>query len=367
MPFRVLQVVPSLSRNGGVAQMMWRVYRALDRHRLQFDFLTHDTPDNFQDEVCSLGARVFRIETLGRLGPFSYVATIRRIIREQGPFAAVHVHTNYQAGIVGIAARLEKVDKRICHIQGTYITPRNRAMLPMYLLLIRLGCNLRLACNEEAGRYYYGSHEFVVVPNAIDFNEFKYDGLKASAIRNELGLDSYEVVLGHVGRFTIEKNHRFSIDVLEEMRRTGANACLVLAGDGPLKRAIEKRVSAKGLAAHVKFLGVRPDVPALLAGLDVLLLPSLSEGQPSVVIEAQASGLPCLVSDGVTRSVDFGLGLLTFLPLDSPADWVPSLRARHTGQRRQEPRIHEAFCRAGFDVHQSAKNLTALYETIGGQ
>ena len=365
MPFRVLQVVPSLGRNGGVAQMMLRVYRALDRHRFQFDFLTHDTPDEFQDEVRSLGARVFHVETLGRLGPFSYVATIRRIIREQGPFAAVHVHTNYQAGIVGLAARLEKVDKRICHIQGTYITWRNRVLLPMYRILIRLGCNLRLACNEEAGRLYYGSREFAVVPNAIDYEEFKYDALRASAIRNELSLGSYEIALGQIGRFTIEKNHRFSIDVLEEMRKSGVNACLVLAGDGPLKRDIEKRVHAKGLAAHVRFLGVRTDIPALLAGLDVLLLPSHSEGQPTVVVEAQASGLPCFASDIVTRRVDFGLGLLAFLPLDSPADWASSLRARHTGQHRQSLVIHETFLRAGFDVHQSAKSLTALYEPRG--
>lgn len=359
---RVLQVIPTLSRSGGVAQMMWRVYRALDKQHIQFDFLAHEQPDDLQDDVHSLGARTYHIGTLGQLGPRSYLNTLRRIISEEGPFAAVHVHTNYQAGIVGLAARLEQVKRRIGHIQGTKISAKNRAMLPAYRLMIRLGCNIRLACNQEAGQFYYGSQTFSIIPNAIDFEEFRYDDSKATQIRDDLNINSYEVALGHVGRFTDEKNHLFSIDVLEGLRRMGTKACLLLVGEGPLRREIEKRAQTKGLSDHIRFLGIRNDISSLMSTFNALLLPSLSEGQPTVLVEAQAAGLPCLASDIVTRRVDFGLGLVSYIPLSSPAVWARSVKALG-GQPRLPPGlIREALLRTGFDVVQSAQNLTALYD-----
>jgi glycosyltransferase EpsF len=362
-PYRVLQVVPTLTQNGGVAQMMWRHYRALDHDRVQFDFVAHGPPDPFHDEIRRLGGRVFCIETLGALGVFRYVQTMGGLIRRHGPYAAVHIHTNYQSGVVGLAAWQAGVPKRICHIRGVHIDRRNQRLLPFYRFLIRLTCNVRLACNQEAGQHYYGRQPFTVIPNAVYLKEFEQARSGAMAMRQQLGLNGYAMVLGHVGRFTAEKNHGFLVEVCRVLREAGINVGLVLAGDGPLRADMERLVQARGISQYVHFLGVRKDIPRVMAAFDVLLLPSLSEGLPNAVVEAQASGIPALISDGLTREVDLGLNLVSFAPISSVSAWTERLPALGQASRLDPCRIRERFVSAGFTVEQNVGRLTELYES----
>jgi glycosyltransferase EpsF len=358
---RVLQVVAEMSCDAGVALPMLRHYRYLDRSRLQFDFVSHGPPDDFHKEVRALGGRVFCIKTAGKAGLGAYVRTLRGLMREHGPYVAVHAHTNYQAGIVGLAAWLEKVPTRICHIRGVHIDERNRRLLPLYRFLIRLTCNVHLACSRQAGCHYYGRRPFTVIANAVDLREFGRLESNPKLLRRQLGIDGYGMVLGHVGRFSVEKNHAFLLEVLRDLRAIGNNACLVLAGDGPLRADVAARATRLGLHQHVRFLGARKDIPDLMHTFDVLLLPSFSEGMPNVVIEAQAMGLACLVSDTITHEVDLGLGLVSHASIAAPGPWVERLPAVCRTPHLDAFQIREAIVHAGFEIEQNVAALTALY------
>jgi glycosyltransferase EpsF len=364
--YRVLQVVPTMSRDGGVARMMWRHYRCINHQRLQFDFVTHGASDKFHDEVRALGGRVFCLKTPGSIGLSAYILAMRELIRKQGPYAVVHTHTNYQAGIVNLAARLEHVPRRICHVHGTYIDERNRLKLPIYRLLIRLTSNIRLACNQQAGRYYFGVRPFTVIANAIDLKEFDQEKSDSDLVRRQLGLTNYKMVLGHVGRFTVEKNHVFLLAILRDLRASGINAGLVLVGDGPLQADVMSRVQSMGVGQHVRFLGVRTDIPQLMGAFDALLLPSLSEGQPTVVVEAQASGLPCMISDGITREIDMGLKLVHYGPLSDSAIWAQRLPVLCRTPRLDPQEILAGITRSRFNIHHNVAALTAIYEEMAG-
>ena len=360
---RILHVVATLGY-GGVAQMLWRHYRRLDRTRCQFDFITHGQTEDFHAEIQDLGGRVYHLDTPGRLGLRRYVQSLRHIIHDHGPYTAIHAHTNYQCGIVGLAAWLEGVATRIAHIRGVLVDDRNRRRLPLYRALIRLSCNTWLACSREAGLHYYGRRPFRIIPNAVDLDAFEADTTSAVTMRAALGIADDAMILGHVGRFSPEKNHAFLLILLQHIRSKGVSACLILVGDGPLMPSIAEQVAALGLESHVRILGVRRDIPAILRAMDVLLLPSFSEGMPNVVIEAQAAGLPTLITDTITRDVDLGVGLVHPCPLQFPSRWIDTMLAIRDRPRPDRVCIRHAIHQAGFDLNGSVENLLAIYGLV---
>jgi glycosyltransferase EpsF len=353
-------VIPTLGY-GGVAQMLLNYYHQVDRSRIQFDIFCHGAVENRVDEVHRLGGTVFESPTLGLSGLRTYVATLRAAMRQADPYRAIHIHTNYQSGVVALAAMLEKIPKRICHVHGVHIDPKNRRILPIYRRLIAANCNVLLACSREAGKFYFRSRSFRVIPNAITLP----DPLTCDArtqVRRELGLEPYQWVLGHVGRFTPEKNHRFLVDVLAAFRRAGENASLVCAGDGPMRDAVSSYAAERQVSEHFRLLGVRTDIFRVLSALDVLLLPSFSEGLPVSIVEAQAATIPSVVSDSITTEVDLGLGLVHRAPLTSTDGWVEAIR-RAAASSRPTPNIVATRLRsAGFDVRHSIGLLASIYE-----
>ena len=357
---RVLHVVATLGY-GGVAQMLCRYYRAMEKSQLQFDFVSHGGAESFHRDIEAMGGRVFYINTAGQVGLHGYVGSVRRLIRENGAYCTVHAHTNYQAGLVGLAAWLEHVPLRICHIRGVHIDRRNRALLPFYKALMLTTCNMRVACSQQAGTFYYGQRPFRLIHNAVDLGAFQIASTSAMSWRRELAISDATIVLGHVGRFTAEKNHEFLLDVLAKLHAEGQPACLVLAGDGPLRASIEAKASQMGLGRHIRFLGVRKDIPELMRAFDILLLPSFSEGLPNVIVEAQAAGIPSLVSDTITREVDLGLNLVTYAPITKAEQWCKAVPAIAYGPRPPRTRIHHAVHHAGFDLASGVAAMMSLY------
>jgi glycosyltransferase involved in cell wall biosynthesis len=221
--------------------------------------------------------------------------------------------------------------------------------------------NRYFACSQKAGEWLFGrnrlaTHPLTVLNNAVNVDEFTYDESARTAVRDEIGAGS-RLVLGHIGRFNKQKNHSFLLDIFHEVHKKHPDSMLVMAGDGNLRPALEKKVDQLGLSSAVKFLGIRGDIARLMQGMDLFLFPSLFEGLPVVLIEAQAAGLTCVVSDAITREADV-TGRITFLPLrQSPGVWADQILASSV----EHLHTAELLRQNGYDTHSMAHWLRDYY------
>ena len=344
--------------------MLLNFYRHLDRGRFQFDFLHYGGFAPYHAEIEAMGGRIFRIPSLGAAGLFGYMKALRRIMKSEGPFEAVHIHTNYMAGFIAGVARSCGIRKRICHMRGTFIRNRKiKLAMPFLRLLIRLNATKLLAVSEASGRYFYGNAPFTVIKNAVDIALYSSVSMDTiDTLKRELGVAPDTIAVGHVARFTPEKNHRFLAEVAKRLEESGRDFKFFFAGDGPLLEPTRALFADAGLAGRAAFLGNRGDIPALMHAFGVTVLPSLSEGLPNVVMQSQAAGTPCVLSDALTRDVDIGLGLLDYRPLDSAESWAEGILRAAQARRPNSDTIAGAFARNGFDVEQAVKTLERIYE-----
>ncbi len=353
---RVLLVVGKLHRAGQETTIM-NIYRAIDREQIQFDFLVHTRKRcEYDPEVEALGGRIFHVEKM-QTGPLRYIRAIRDLVREQG-FDAVHLHTAHAAGgVVLLAAKLGGARVRIAH------SDNNMAELPWlhYLLrpMLRRYATHRFACSRQAGQWMFGPRaEFRVLKNTIDTTRFAFSQETRARKREELDLGDC-LTLGHVGRFVKQKNHPFLLEVFAAVRKRAPNARLVLIGDGEDIEAVRARSKQLGVSEGMVFLGSRPDVNELMQAMDVFVFPSLFEGFGNVVIEAQATGLPCVVADTLSRETD-ATGLVQYLPLTDSADhWAGVILAARAGARE---RAADQVANAGFDVAHEALEYAQIYQ-----
>lgn len=365
-PDRVLQVVGTMDR-GGAETMLMNVYRSIDRTALQFDFLVFTRYTGaYEQEILDLGGRILRLDLHRRGGALRAICDMARVIREAGPFLAVHSHVNFASAGVIVAARLAGVPRRIAHghIAGHDQADSSRTAYRMVARSVLGSISTdALACGDEAGRYVLGRSWRTrgrILHNPIS-NEWldRPDDEQRQMVRTALGAKPGDVLLGCVGRLAPQKNHRFLIHTVSAAVKGGHSVKLVIVGDGPLRSELEQTVGASGLQEHVRFLGVRSDVHRLVAGLDVMVLPSLYEGLPMVLVEAQAAGTACIVSDQVTREADVGLGLVKFVPLKTE-HWVEAIAAPPTSDATATY-ARQALQSRGFLVPEAITLLNRIY------
>ena len=354
-PLRVLHIVTHMNR-GGLETMLMNCYRALDREAVQFDFLTHrEGKKDYDDEILSMGGRIYH---LPRLDPFSlpYRAAASRFFRSHTEYHTVHAHLDcMSAPVLGIAAA-NGVAQRIAHSHSTF-AERTYA-LPVKLCfrkMIPRAATRLLACSAGAGRFMFGNSPFEVIPNGIDTERFDFSISLRERVRAAEGLE-HKFVIGHVGGFRPVKNHRFIIELFARIAEKRKDAHLLLVGDTFGRTDIGETVKARGLEKRVTFAGVRTDVAALMCAMDVFVLPSLFEGLPVSLIEAQTNGLPCVVSEGVTEECRV-TELVTRLPLDVSL-WADKVIAASFVPRRGHGR---EVLTAGYDVSVCAQRLCDIY------
>lgn len=370
-PGRILHVFGGMDR-GGAETMVMNLYRHIDRRALQFDFAVHtDRPCHYDSEIESLGGRIFRHPSPPDAGLLAWTSAFRQTLRSRGPFLAVHSHVHLFSGVVLLVSRCHGVPVRISHSHtagaDTGPSPWRRAYRQAMRLLIRGSATRLLGCSHDACEALFGAEcwsdpRVRVTPNAISLAASGEPAASRQVLRRELQLPGDAVLIGHVGSFTEAKNHAFVVRAFHELRRCRPSARLVLVGAGPLRSGVEASVRASGLGGSVHFLGVRSDVPRILAALDILLLPSLWEGIPLVLIEAQAAGVPCVVSDRVSRECDLRAGLVRFASLrNSPAQWAQDcldhLRRDVPSRAEREGLLRDA----GYDAVDAARRLAAIY------
>lgn len=354
---RVLQVVTEMSR-GGLEAMLMNYYRHVDRSLVQFDFLTHRAePGSYDEEIKSLGGIVYH---LPRLNPFSpsYKKTLREFFTAHPEYRIVHVHQDCLSSVILREAARCHVPVRIAHSHCASQDKNLKYPIKLFYrhLIPKYATDL-LSCGQEAGRWMFEGAPFSVINNAIDAAAFSFDPAMRDAVRKEWRIGSDELLIGHVGRFFPQKNHDYLLDIFFEIQKK-AQAKLMLVGDGFLRPDIEQKIQALGIQDKVIMTGVRSDVARLFQAMDVFVFPSNYEGLPLTVIEAQAAGLPCLISDKVSPECK-KTDLVSQIPLaDSPEKWADTvIRQAETPRRNTYPEI----CRAKYDITSEAKYLMDFY------
>jgi glycosyltransferase involved in cell wall biosynthesis len=357
-PMKVLHVVGRMGC-GGQETMIMNIYRKMNRSKIQFDFLVHTTEKNFyDDEIHELGGKIYSV-TQKTKNIFKSMSETYRAIKK-GNYQAIHVHTS--SSIIAIdlfLAWCAGVKIRIAH---SHSTSTERSLVHKFFspLLNRVSTQ-KFACSQQAGTWLFGkseSNKLVVINNAIDSKQYEYSPDKASEIRKKLGVSDHFVLM-HVGRFNTVKNHTFLIDIFEEVVKLNPDSMLVLVGDGDLKEDIRDKITHRQLNDRVKLLGLRNDIPDLMQAADVFVMPSLHEGLPVSLIEAQSSGLPCIVSDSITKETDIS-GLLTFVSLNEPKQkWAEMIVpfSNHTIRKNTE----KSIAQSGYDIKEIAHTLENFY------
>ena len=316
---RILEVVNDMHR-AGLETMLMNYYRNIDRDQIQFDFLTHRPYDSdYDQEIRSLGGKIYHAP---RLYPQNYPAYFKymKIFFENHPeYKIVHSHIDAMSYLPLKAAKKAGVPIRIAHSHNTSIDKDFKFPLKVYFKhQIPKVANYYAAC----GQFLFPGKDFKFIPNAIEPDKFLFNEQTRKEYRAKLGFTDKNFVIGHVGRLSYQKNHKFLIKIFDEVHKKEPNARLVLVGVGEKEKAIRKQVNELHLNKYVQFLGNRSDVANLYQAFDVFVMPSLFEGIPVVGIEAQFSGLPIVFSDKVPQEVAF-TDQCNFVSLDAPMEkWV---------------------------------------------
>lgn len=360
-PIRVLQVMPAMDA-GGMEAFVMNIYRTIDREQVQFDFLYHyDKPCFYDEEIAALGGRITKLTVRQDNNLPRYLRALDRFFAENPQYRILHGHYSGFGMFYNAAARRRGVPVRVGHSHNTAYEPNAVGRLDR-LMSSRFDAALtdRFACSQKAGEMLFHGHAFTVLPNGVDTARFaRHDEARRAALRAALGVAGDEVLFGHVGRFTAQKNHPGLLRIFAALRGAVPGARLVLLGGGPpdYVESIRALAAELGLGEAVIFAGVQSNVPDYYDAMDAFLLPSLFEGLPVVLVEAQAAGLPCFVADTVDRGAAFARQV-AFLPIDKPDAWADAVRRIPL---RRDPEAQAAAVAAGFDIRTSAAILQAFY------
>jgi glycosyltransferase involved in cell wall biosynthesis len=358
-PVRVLMVNRTMDR-GGAETLIMNLYRSIDRSKVQFDFLLHcNYKSAYEDEITSLGGRIYKIPHYNLINEISYRKHIRDFLKDHPEYRIIHGHNINSCPVyldIARKAGLRTISHCHCTSNGSGPLAWVRDLRKMSLYRI---AEFRFACSTEAGLWAYRNKaDFRIIRNGISTAEFRNNPKARSEIRSELGISPSTFVLGHVGRLQKEKNHRFLIDTFSEFHKKHPDSKLMIVGEGALKQQLEEKTKSMGLEDSVIFTGMRTDVGRLLNAMDVFVFPSFFEGLPVTLVEAQCSGLPCIVSDHITTEVD-ATDLIRRLPLSASAgEWASEVEKSMEIKRTDRS---EEVIKAGYEISSTASELQEFY------
>lgn len=358
-PIRILHVLQRMEP-AGVQTLLMNIYRNIDREKVQFDFLVHYTePQFFDEEIEKLGGRIFRLSVREDYNLIKYRRELKKFFKDHQEYQIVHGHMHTLGAFYLHAAEKAGVPVRIAHshTNSTLNDAKKYVKLYMNRQYARYATHL-FACSSAAGKYMFGDKPFTVINNAIDSDYFQFDEKKRISKRKELGIDD-AFVIGSVGRFTGQKNQKYSVEVFETIIKTRPEALLLLIGTGPMEEEVKGYVNAKGLQNKVRFLGNRRDMADLYMAMDVFLFPSLFEGLGIVGVEAQASGTPVVCTDSLPMEIDV-TPLIHRLPLGNTEEWANTvIRANDASEKHCD--MHQYLVDAKYDIKELASWLQEFY------
>ena len=359
-PIRVCQVVGNMM-GGGVEHVVMNYFKHIDHNHIEFDFVITDSSIVVpHEQIEHGGGRIFIVPSYKNLPAFE--SALFALFRAHPEWRIVHSHMNALSVFPLRQAERAGVPVRIAHSHSAfgYGEPlRNVAKLFLRRFSNRYPTN-RFACSKTAGDWLFGKGKpYEVVYNAIDLARFAFDSEVRAEVRSELGIPAETFVVGHVGRFMQTKNQGFLVNAFANMLSARPDSRLVFAGTGKDEMAVRQRAEGLGISGKVLFLGQRDDSHRLYQAFDVVALPSLYEGLGLVAIEAQASGLPCLLSDRIPKEADL-TGLCRYIPIGDPQVWADAL----TELELRDGDVRAACDHSDFvnyDIDEQAARLTDRY------
>lgn len=365
---RVLQVLDKISHNSGVSAVVMNYCRHMSDENIQIDFLLYEEPEQQWTEL--LKKKDIHIYVSGKpsaRGIVTYKKNVEQFFcLHAGEYDIVHLHIPNAAFIVLKCAKKCNIPVRIMHshnargADGIVKKVRNFVLNKWGLLY----ANQYFSCGIEAAKYLFGkmkvdTNEVVIIHNAIELEKYKFDLKRREEIRKELGLKE-EILLGHVGRFEEQKNHQGLLKIFRKLIDQNDNYRLVLLGDGPLREQIQREIISDGLEDKVYFKGIVNNVHEYLSAMDMFLLPSLYEGVPLVGVEAQAAGLPCLISNRVSSEIKL-TDRVEFLDINESDAWCENIQKmkKHQWDRNNLEKNNLEQ----FDIKKQAIRLERLYHS----
>ena len=362
-PIRVLNLFTIMNR-GGAETMVMNYYRTIDRTKVQYDFMVHRQEKGaYDDEIEALGGRIFRMPAIRPWTEKSYRKAVRKFYQSHKEYRIIHSHMSELGYYDFIEAKKAGVSVRICHAHNRPYGFDWKSPVRWYYKKQMLSYITHMfMCGEASGEWLYGKKNrsrFIQLNNAIDAQKYMFNQEIREQVRKKLNIKENKKVIGHVGRFDIQKNHRFIIDIFREVHKKDKNTVLILIGDdtqGEGER-IHQKVKQGNLEKSVIFLGIRNDISDLLQAMDVFLFPSLFEGFGIAALEAQAAGLYTVVSEKIPEECRI-TDLIEVVNLsDSIEIWKDKILQLPKRRRNTFVEIKKA----GFDIKENAKTLQKFY------
>ena len=359
---KVAQVIKKMDI-GGIETFLMNVCRNIDYDKFQIDFIFFDKkPGLYDPEIIKLGCNIHHVCKKG--GVISHMLSLKSIFR-QGRYDVVHAHSSFYNGIILLAAKLAKVKLKVSHAHGTGDNKKQTVLRKIYAffsrLCIRKCANIFCACSKEAGNFLYGKDikNLNVIENGIDINKFKYDQCKRKELREKLCVNDDKIIIGHVGRFSKEKNHKFILEIFSKLNKINPNTELWLIGEGTLYNSIEEEIRKNNMDSKVKLFGNTSEVELYLSAMDVFIFPSIHEGLGISLIEAQCSGVKCVVSDAIPELAIINSNVIKLCLSGSEDRWISELLDKG---KRIEHIDYEKF--KYFDIKNSIKKIEEIYENV---
>ena len=370
---RILQVFTSMNR-GGSESMIMNYYRKIDKNKIQFDFLVHrNEKADFDNEILSLGGNIYRFDPISPFFPKKYYNKLRVFFKEHPEYSIIHAHLNTFSCFPLKIAKEFNIKCRIAHAHIAMedfrlkdIISSKESLKEVLKTIVKLQLRKyihkytthKFACGQKAGHWLFGyKSEFRIMNNAILSEHFNFNQQISENYKKNFNLFN-ELIIGHVGRFSSQKNHTFLLKVFNELLKKQKNCKLVLIGVGPLMSVIKNEAIKLDIIDKIEFLGLREDIPQLLQMMDFFVFPSFYEGLPVTLIEAQAAGVKIIASDTITKEVSITKDI-EYLSINlSPKLWAEKIIKNYPYKKRNN---HKDIVENKYDIVESSSKIQEFY------
>lgn len=354
---KILHIINGVG-SGGAESFVINIYKNIDTTKIQFDFLIKTKDLFYKSEIEKRGGKIYIMPSFPTHVFLNYIET-KKFLETHKEYEAVHIHCNSLAYFIPLLALKKQNNvKIILHSHSTDTTSKLYKVIhyiARFILIKKI--DYRLACSKKAGEWMFGKEEYQIIPNSIDIDKYMFSSLKRARIRNKYRIQENEIVIGHIGRFLPVKNHEFIIKVFREYLKINFNAKLMLVGSGVLFEKIKEETI--DMSEKILFIGEVNNVDEYFSAFDTFIFPSFYEGLGIALIEAQASGLPCLVSDTIPKEAIVLSNVVQMSLEGSAQEWADCLNTLiRNGREKNISSLYEK----GYDIKNLVELLSDIYK-----
>ena len=351
---------------GGAETFLMKVFRTVNRKEYQFDFAVNIEKEGFYDkEIYALGGTIYHFPAKS-ISFWGYLKGLKKIIQDNHYDYVLRITSNAMGFLDLAVAKKAGAKKCIARSSNSSDGASFKVKISHWLgsIFFKRFVDVKIAPSSDAAIYTFGKRDYEkglvnILPNGLDLKYFSYTEIGRESIRREFNIRDSQKVIGHVGRFSTQKNHSFLLYIFEEYHKKEPNSVLMLIGEGELKAEIQRRVIEMKLDECVVFAGIRADMPSVYSAMDAFVFPSLYEGMPNVIIEAQACGLPCVIADTITKEANVS-GFIEYESLRNNLESWGKKISECVGNGRIDSSI--AMKNAGYDIDDVVKKFGCLIE-----